>query len=77
MGILGDGIVQGAAGATQMRTAPLWGLRVATALLHDGRAKTITEAILGHDGQACSARDEFKKLGSTDHDALLAFLNSL
>jgi CxxC motif-containing protein (DUF1111 family) len=41
MGSLGDGIVQGAAGATEMRTAPLWGLRGRTTFLHDGRAATL------------------------------------
>src|SRR4051812_13886277 len=77
MGILGDGIVQGAASATQMRTAPLWGLRVAATLLHDGRATTVVEAILAHDGQGCDARDQFKGLGRADREALLAFLGSL
>jgi CxxC motif-containing protein (DUF1111 family) len=77
MGILGDGIAQGAAGEREMRTAPLWGLRAATTLLHDGRATTVTEAILGHDGQACDARDKFKSLGRADREALLEFLGSL
>ena len=76
MGSLGDGIVQGAAGAKQMRTAPLWGLRVATSLLHDGRAETPLEAILAHDGQGRRARDCFKALDSRDRQALLAFLDS-
>jgi len=77
MGSLGDGIVQGAAGAKQMRTAPLWGLRVATNLLHDGRAETPLEAILAHDGQGRRARDCFKALDARDRAALLAFLDSL
>ena len=77
MGSLGDGIVQGAAGATQMRTAPLWGLRVANSLLHDGRAETPLEAILAHDGQGRRARDCFKGLDDKDRNALLAFLESL
>src|SRR5437764_13228900 len=77
MGSLGDGIVQGAAGAKQMRTAPLWGLRVATNLLHDGRAETPLEAILAHDGQGRRAHDCFKALDARDRAALLAFLDSL
>ena len=77
MGSLGDGIVQGAAGAKQMRTAPLWGLRAATSLLHDGRVETPLEAILAHDGQARRARDCFKALDVRDRDALIAFLDSL
>jgi CxxC motif-containing protein (DUF1111 family) len=77
MGILGDGIAQGAAGEREMRTAPLWGLRSMSTFLHDGRANTVTEAILGHEGQACDARDRFKALGRSDREALLAFLDSL
>ena len=60
-----------------MRTAPLWGLRVATNLLHDGRAETPLEAILAHDGQGRRARDCFKALDARDRAALLAFLDSL
>jgi CxxC motif-containing protein (DUF1111 family) len=77
MGSLGDGIVQGGTGATEMRTAPLWGLRNVTAFLHDGRAKTIQAAILAHDGQGREARSEFLQLNSIDRSRLLAFLNSL
>jgi CxxC motif-containing protein (DUF1111 family) len=50
MGRLGDGIEQGDASTREMRTAPLWGLRARTALLHDGRAKSVSEAITQHDG---------------------------
>ncbi len=77
MGTLGDGIVQGAAGAREMRTAPLWGLRTQTRLLHDGRAATITEAILAHDGQGKHARDRFAALDDSERAALLAFLGTL
>jgi len=45
MGSLGDGIEQGQATGREMRTAPLWGLRLFTTFLHDGRARTIEEAI--------------------------------
>jgi CxxC motif-containing protein (DUF1111 family) len=77
MGSLGDGIVQGGAGATEMRTAPLWGLRNVSAFLHDGRAATISDAILAHDGQAKPARDAFARLGPDAQARLVAFLNSL
>lgn len=77
MGSLGDGIVQGAALATELRTAPLWGVSAAPVLLHDGRATTLQAAILAHDGQARRARDGFANLSSTDQASLLAFLNSL
>jgi CxxC motif-containing protein (DUF1111 family) len=77
MGSLGDGIVQGAAEAREMRTAPLWGLRTQTRLLHDGRAASIADAILAHDGQGRRARDRFAGLGASERAALLAFLGRL
>lgn len=77
MGSLGDGIEQGTARGTEMRTAPLWGLRTQNALLHDGRAKTIEDAIQMHRGQGQAASDQFRSLSSTDKAALVAFLKSL
>ena len=77
MGALGDGIAQGAANTRQIRTAPLWGVRVATTLLHDGRVTMPAEAILAHDGQGRAARDRFARLGRFERAALLAFLRSL
>jgi CxxC motif-containing protein (DUF1111 family) len=77
MGSLGDGIVQGGAQATEMRTAPLWGVSAMTLFLHDGRATTLPAAILAHDGQARRARDTFASLSSAEQAALVAFLNSL
>ena len=47
-----------------MRTAPLRGLRRITTYLHDGRATTLEQAILAHDGQARKARDRFAALGA-------------
>jgi CxxC motif-containing protein (DUF1111 family) len=77
MGSLGDGIEQGPASGAQMRTAPLWGVRVATSLIHDGRASTVIEAIDAHDGQALRARQRFDGLRDRDRAALLVFLDSL
>jgi CxxC motif-containing protein (DUF1111 family) len=77
MGSLGDGITQGVATGKLMRTAPLWGLRVESSLLHDGRAQTPEEAILAHDGQAAQARDRYKGLSLQKKANLLAFLKSL
>lgn len=77
MGSLGDGIEQGQATGRDMRTAPLWGLRVRTTFLHDGRATTISDAIAAHEGQGSQARDRFKALSGGDVANLLAFLNSL
>jgi len=77
MGELGDGIVQGNAGGSQMRTAPLWGLGARHAYLHDGRAKSVEDAILAHAGQGAGARTQFLRLNPVIRSALLAFLGSL
>ncbi|HEY2155288.1 MAG TPA: di-heme oxidoredictase family protein [Isosphaeraceae bacterium] len=77
MGSLGDGITQNEAGPTMMRTAPLWGLRFQTSLLHDGRAATPQVAILQHDGQGLAARNRFARLRPQQRDQLIAFLNSI
>ena len=76
MGSLGDGIVQGQASGRDMRTAPLWGLRYVTTFLHDGRAHSIEEAILAHDGQGAAARDRFARLPADAKASLLAYLRT-
>jgi CxxC motif-containing protein (DUF1111 family) len=77
MGSLGDGIAQGGVGQTEMRTAPLWGVRALTTFLHDGRATSLSQAILAHDGQGKAARDRFANLDADDQANLIAFLNTL
>jgi CxxC motif-containing protein (DUF1111 family) len=77
MGSLGDGIEQGQATGREMRTAPLWGLRLLTTFLHDGRARTIEDAILAHDGQGRAARRRFAALRASEKAALMAFLRTL
>ena len=77
MGSLGDGIEQGLARGTEMRTAPLWGLHLLTTFLHDGRATTIADAILAHDGQGRAARDRFAALSPDARARLLKFLGAL
>jgi CxxC motif-containing protein (DUF1111 family) len=77
MGALGDGIAQSAATAKEMRTTPLWGLRLRRTYLHDGRAPNIDAAIRGHDGQGKASRDRYSKLNAADSAALLEFLGSL
>ena len=77
MGDLGDGIAQGSATGRQMRTAPLWGVRTRSLLLHDGRATSLDGAILAHDGQGKPARDRFLRLPPGARFALLQFLRSL
>lgn len=71
------------AGGRDWRTPPLWGLGLTkvvngnTALLHDGRARNVTEAILWHGGEAQAARDAFRHLSKEDRDALLKFLAAI
>jgi CxxC motif-containing protein (DUF1111 family) len=77
MGVLGDGIEQGQAKGTEMRTAPLWGVRTRAKLLHDGRATTLDAAILAHDGQGRKSRNAFASLGTSAKNQLIAFLKSL
>jgi len=77
MGSLGDGIEQGQARGAEMRTAPLWGVRLLTTFLHDGRATTIEDAILAHDGQAAPARTRFAGLRAAERVMLVAFLRTL
>ena len=77
MGALGDDLEMGAATGREMRTSPLWGLRFFTTYLHDGRATTLEQAILAHDGQARGARDRFASLAANAKTKLLAFLQSL
>lgn len=68
------------------RTAPLWGLGQQIAsiaagqidgLLHDGRARTIEEAILWHGGEAQAARDAYAGGGENERAALIAYLAGL
>ena len=73
----GDGIVQAKAKAGEIRTAPLWGLRTRTRLMHDGQSLTIRDAILRHDGQAASSVSQFNALSVADNNALFEFLNTL
>ena len=74
MGTLGDGIVDGDAAATEMKTAPLWGIADRTRYLHDGRATTLRDAILAHDGEGAGSRDRFLALSDPMQAALLGFL---
>lgn len=77
MGALGDGIAQGTAGPRDMRTAPLWGLNLRPLWLHDGRARTIDDAIRAHDGEARDSRDRYNLLNAAERRQLLDFLNAL
>jgi CxxC motif-containing protein (DUF1111 family) len=79
MGALADGVIEGDARPREMRTAPLWGGRLAgsTRLLHDGRARSFADAIALHDGQGAAARRAFERAGERKRRELLAFLATL
>ena len=80
---LADALPEGNAEGREWRTPPLWGLGQASLVngtafyLHDGRARTLTEAILWHGGEAHNARLSFQTLPESDQKALLQFLHSL
>jgi CxxC motif-containing protein (DUF1111 family) len=83
---LADKYVEGQAGGSMWRTAPLWGIGYTekvmgaagrTGYLHDGRARDLVEAIMWHGGEAERSRQRFENLSRADREALLAFLRSL
>jgi CxxC motif-containing protein (DUF1111 family) len=80
---LADGRPDFKAGGRDWRTQPLWsiGLSAAvngsTALLHDGRARNVTEAILWHGGEAAPSREAFRSLPKADREALVRFVESI
>ncbi len=77
MGSLNDGIAQAGAGAREMKTPPLWGLRASAPYLHDGRASTVDAAIRAHDGEGAAARDRYGRLTPQLRQNLLEFLGTL
>jgi CxxC motif-containing protein (DUF1111 family) len=75
----GDGIVQNGPPETanKMRTAPLWGVRTRTRLMHDGQSLTFEQAISRHRNEAQASRSAFNALTSTQKQNLITFLRSL
>ncbi len=61
----------------KIRTAPLWGLRVRSRLMHDGLSVQVDDAIRRHRGEAEHVTNKFLKLKPADQKALLVFLQSL
>lgn len=81
---LDDGYTEGSAKTGEWRTPALWGLGLSPGsqggqyfLMHDGRARSIEEAILLHGGEATASKDAYKKLSSEEQSKLIKFLNSL
>lgn len=63
--------------APRIRTAPLWGLRTRSRLMHDGVSLTLQAAILRHGGEATESRTKFADLQKREKEQLLTFLRSL
>ena len=80
---LADNLGEKGASGSEWRTAPLWGIGLtknvsgAEAYLHDGRARTLSEAILWHGGEGESAREAFRTMPAVDRAAIIRFLKSL
>lgn len=81
---LDDGYTEGNAKTSEWRTPPLWGLGLSPNsqggqyfLLHDGRAKTIEEAIQLHGGEAQQSKEKFQQLSVQERNNLVKFLKSL
>jgi CxxC motif-containing protein (DUF1111 family) len=63
--------------ANKIRTAPLWGVRLHSRLMHDGISVTLLDAIRRHKGEAEQVTERFEKLKASEKEALLEFLRSL
>jgi CxxC motif-containing protein (DUF1111 family) len=72
------------ANGQEWRTPPLWGVGLTKTVggdfanyLHDGRARTLEEAIIWHGGEAENSRSQFEKLSKNERNALISFLENL
>lgn len=80
---LADNRPEARATGTEWRTPPLWGIGLTeqvsghTYFLHDGRARSLLEAVLWHGGEAQAQRDAVVTLPKADRDALIRYLESL
>ena len=80
---LADNAGEGYATGTEWRTAPLWGIGLAqtvnpsTSFLHDGRAKTLLDAVLWHGGEAQASLENVLTMNQQERRQLVRFLESL
>ncbi len=84
---MGEGLAdhrpEGLASGREWRTTPLWGIGRTelvnghTQFLHDGRARSLLEAILWHGGEADPAKTRVAEMPKADRDALIRYLESL
>ena len=80
---LADNRPEARASGSEWRTPPLWGIGLTeqvsghTYFLHDGRARSLLEAVLWHGGEAQAQRDAVMSMPPQDREALLTYLESL
>ena len=81
---LADTMGEGVASGAEWRTAPLWNIGLTAAVnsgnesyLHDGRARTLEEAILWHGGEGEQSKENFRTMTAGEREALIAYLRSL
>lgn len=81
---LDDGYTEGYALSSEWRTAPLWGIGLSKDsqgghyyLMHDGRARSIEEAILLHGGEAEDSKNRYTNLSQGEKNQLMKFIESL
>jgi len=80
---LADNLSEADASGAEWRTPPLWSLGLTPgvsggqAYLHDGRARTLEEAILWHGGEGQAAKEAFRTMSRAERDALVKFLGAL
>ena len=80
---LADNMGEAVAAGSEWRTPPLWsigltaGVSGGEAYLHDGRARSLEEAILWHGGEAEASKESFRTMSAADRAALIKFLKSL
>jgi CxxC motif-containing protein (DUF1111 family) len=63
--------------AAEWRTPPLWGVADSAPYMHDGRARSLEDAIRLHGGQGARAAQRFAGLNKADQDQIIEFLKTL
>ena len=74
---LAEEIDVGNVGAAVFLTENLWGVGSTAPYLHDGRATTLSEAILSHGGEAKASKNLFAAMSTSEQADLIAFLDNL
>lgn len=79
---LDDSVKEKNAESFEWRTPPLWGIGIVARdpearFLHDGRASSLTEAILWHGGEAEGTKTRFTQLSATQKQTLMTFLKGI